>query len=68
MAKSDNKKALRKQVEKKLTESFSDMKDSIGDKKFSKKVKKAGKIMAAGIVPGTKKPDIKKPKTKVPKK
>lgn len=43
-----NKKTLRKQVEEKLTTAFADIKEIVGEKKFSKKIKKAGKILAEG--------------------
>lgn len=43
-----NKKTLRKQVEEKLTATFADIKEIVGEKKFSKKIKKAGKILADG--------------------
>ncbi|MFD2920468.1 hypothetical protein ACFS6H_12145 [Terrimonas rubra] len=44
-----NKKTLRKQVEDKLTTAFADIKEIVGEKKFSKKIKKAGKILAEGV-------------------
>lgn len=43
-----NKKTLRKQVEEKLTATFADIKEIVGEKKFSKKIKKAGKILVEG--------------------
>ena len=41
---------LRKQVAEILSTTFADIKASVGDKKFSKKVKKASKVLAAGAV------------------
>ncbi len=49
MAKTVNKKGIQKQVEEKLAESFPEIKGSIGEKKFAKKVKKASKILASGV-------------------
>lgn len=63
MAKSD-KKTLRKQVEIKLAENFSDIKIAVGDKKFAKKVKKAGNILVAGAVVKSKKAIPQKAKAK----
>lgn len=48
MAKKEIKKALRGQIEKILTAQFSNIKVVVGEKKFLKKIKKAGKILAAG--------------------
>lgn len=63
-AQKENKRAtLRKQVAEILTSTFADIKASVGDKKFSKKVKKASKVLAAGA---DKKPA--KTKAKAPKK
>lgn len=53
MATSNNKKNLRKQVEAKLAAAFADIKEIVGEKKFSKKVKKAGKILAGGATAKT---------------
>lgn len=73
-----NKKTLRKQVEEKLTTAFADIKEIVGEKKFSKKIKKAGKILAEGataktrsekkVSPGKKVSPAKKAKTAAPKK
>lgn len=40
---------LRKETEEILTANFSHLKDVIGEKKFNEKVRKAGKILAAGV-------------------
>lgn len=48
MAKTGNKKTLRTEIEQKLADSFPDIKTALGDKKFLKKIKKAGKILASG--------------------
>lgn len=48
MASKKDKIALRKDVEKTLMHSFSSIKETVGDKKFAKKVKKASKILIAG--------------------
>ena len=42
------KKSLQKEVASTLTEIFTDIKNAVGDKKFSRKVKKASKVLAAG--------------------
>ena len=42
------KKTLKKEVAVTLTEIFPDIKEAVGEKKFSKKVKKASKILSAG--------------------
>lgn len=55
MAKKDSKKALQKQVENTLTESFPDIRTSLGDKKFFKNVKKASKALVAGAGGGASK-------------
>ncbi len=49
MAKTGNKKVIRKQVETKLAESFPDIRAKMGDKKFAKRVKKASKILSGGL-------------------
>ncbi|WP_126970455.1 hypothetical protein [Gynurincola endophyticus] len=40
---------LRKETEEILTATFSHLKEVIGEKKFNEKVRKAGKILAAGV-------------------
>lgn len=64
MPKTDNKKVLRKKIQAKLEESFPEIKVAVGDKKFVKKVKKAGKILAAGAVTKIVKGSPKKTKVK----
>lgn len=44
------KKVLRKEVADTLTEVFSEIKAAVGEKKFSKKVQKASKLLAAGAL------------------
>ena len=43
------KASVRKQVAEKLTNDFGDIKKALGDKQFSKRVKKASKILSEGI-------------------
>lgn len=45
-----SKKILKEEVAVTLTEIFTDIKEAVGDKKFSKKVKKASKVLASGAV------------------
>ncbi|MDH7461687.1 hypothetical protein QEG73_10370 [Chitinophagaceae bacterium 26-R-25] len=42
------KKTLRTQIENKLFSAFEELKSKVGEKKFSRHVKKASKILAAG--------------------
>ena len=44
------KKLLKKEVAGTSTEIFADLKQAVGEKKFSKKVKKATKILSAGAL------------------
>lgn len=58
------KKVLREQIEKKLQKTFSQLKKTVGKKKFDDHVKKASKVLAKGL---TKKPKmIKKAESKLP--
>jgi hypothetical protein len=43
-----SKKKLRKEIQATLQSTFSNLKDSIGEKKFERHVKKASKILCAG--------------------
>lgn len=47
--KKEKKPSLRKQVVEILDNALVELKANIGDKKFSKKIKKASKVLAAGI-------------------
>lgn len=49
MPKERKKNAARLQIEQKLTKTFASLEKEIGEKKFRKKIRKAGKILAAGI-------------------
>ncbi|MBN8857736.1 MAG: hypothetical protein J0H29_05070 [Sphingobacteriales bacterium] len=64
MAKTHNKKVLRKKIQAKLEESFPEIKVAVGDKKFVKKIRKAGKILAAGAVTKLLRKALKKTKAK----
>jgi hypothetical protein len=44
-----SKKATRKQIEKKLETALSNLRPVLGEKKFKRRVKKAGKLMASGL-------------------
>lgn len=48
ISKLSSKKLFRQQVENTLEEVFADIKDNVGKKRFIKKIRKAGKILAAG--------------------
>jgi len=47
--KSDSKKSTRKQIEKKLETALGTLKPLLGEKKFRKRIKKAGKVLTDGI-------------------
>lgn len=49
MSKERKKNTARVQIEQKLTKTFANLEKEIGEKKFRKKIRKAGKILAAGI-------------------
>lgn len=59
------KKALRNKITTVLIESFPEIKTAVGEKKFSKKVKKATRLLAEGSTP--KKKDEKKKAVKAKK-
>lgn len=62
--KSKEKNSLRKKVAELLNSSFPDIKASLGEKSFNKKVKKASKLLTNGV--GKKKAKVKaEPKAKV---
>jgi len=44
-----SKKITRKQIEKKLETALSNLRPVLGEKKFKRRVKKAGKLMASGL-------------------
>ena len=44
-----SKKITRKQIEKKLETALSNLRLVLGEKKFKRRVKKAGKLMASGL-------------------
>jgi len=50
-AKESKKKSFRKQIELTLLVTFADLKETLGEKKFIKKVKKASKLLASGGAP-----------------
>ncbi len=58
MSKKTGKKTIRKGIEEKLAETFSDIKVGVGDKKFLKKIRKASKIMASGVTVKKVKPAV----------
>ncbi|MRG48019.1 hypothetical protein GFS24_23060 [Chitinophaga sp. SYP-B3965] len=69
------KNALREQIATTLETTFTDLKESVGEKKFARQVKKASKVLASGAVKKTSKvaaaPKAKaaaKAKTKAPAK
>jgi hypothetical protein len=43
------KRKTRKQIEKKLETAFSNLKPILGEKKFKRRIKKAGKVLASGL-------------------
>lgn len=47
--KKEKKTSIRKQIAEKLTKDFVEIKKAVGEKKFSKRVKKASKILSEGI-------------------
>ncbi|MCM5529653.1 hypothetical protein [Parasegetibacter sp. NRK P23] len=49
MPKERKKNTARLLIQQKLTKAFASLEKEIGEKKFRKKIKKAGKILAAGI-------------------
>lgn len=61
MAKSKNepvkvkKNALREQIAATLQTTFTDLKETVGEKKFARQVKKASKVLASGAVKKTSK-------------
>jgi len=59
-AKKDNKKSLHDEIHKKLSTALGSYKGALGDKKFEKKVKKAGKIFIEGVEKAGKKIKAKK--------
>ena len=44
-----SEKITRKQIEKKLETALSNLRPVLGEKKFKRRVKKAGKLMASGL-------------------
>jgi len=44
-----SKKITRKQIEKKLEAALSNLRPVLGEKKFKRRIKKAGKLMASGL-------------------
>ncbi|RYG01021.1 MAG: hypothetical protein EOO02_13650 [Chitinophagaceae bacterium] len=47
--KHSKKEILRKHIEASIANSLPDLKQTIGDKKFEKKIKKASKLLVAGV-------------------
>ncbi len=45
----NSKKKARKQIQKKLEIALSNLKPILGDKKFKRRIKKAGKVLSSGI-------------------
>ena len=43
------KRKTRKQIEKKLETALSNLKPILGEKKFKRRIKKAGKVLASGL-------------------
>jgi hypothetical protein len=45
----DRKAALKKHIAETLSNSFADIRESIGEKRFNRKVRRASKILASGV-------------------
>jgi hypothetical protein len=48
-AEGNSKKKARKQIEKKLEVALSNLRPILGNKKFKRRIKKAGKVFSSGI-------------------
>jgi hypothetical protein len=66
----NSKKKARKQIQKKLETALSNLKPILGDKKFKRRIKKAGKVLTSGLTninsngsPKTQKPKANAHKT-----
>ena len=48
-ANDNSKKKTRKQIQKKLETALSNLRPILGDKKFKRRIKKAGKVLSSGL-------------------
>lgn len=58
------KEKILKTITEQFVSSLSKLKEQLGDKKFEKRIKKATKLLAAGIEKGSSKKHTKKPEKK----
>lgn len=57
-----SKKLRRQQIQQKLEKALADLKPALGEKKFKRRMKKAGKLISSGLTKGMRnhQPEVKK--------